>query len=380
MKRPVFNRSWLNFAKRHGSMRRRQEYFNYQLVSCRKYMNKVSLIAAAFNQILLIPDMMFVNNMTGKLITAFLRTVFTGILILFSLYYSKARVFHSFYRLVSAVEFLDILLFLFITEQYGQPNFMIQVSGLYVILLSIFFFPNRYRNMLILSFLVMAAFLALAWRETGGFNANELFVSILYFLATILICSIFALGRDRQQYREFIVKNRLMKMSYTDQLTKVSNRNKLLAEFAKWQKKCKEQGQSFCMALFDIDQFKSINDRFGHTMADDVLVELAKTIRPHLRSTDLLVRWGGDEFVILLPQTTRKDAVKVLNRIRFTVENKQFVGKIHITCSFGLADTEGDATLETMLQQADNLMYEGKKQGGNRVIFQEVGAALQSDA
>lgn len=377
MEKPAMNRIRIKSAKHNGRLRR-QAYFNYKLVSCRKYMFRVCLVCAAFNQLLLLPDLFFVSNSANKLFVILLRSVFTAFLALFSLYYARARAFRSFYRIVSAVEFLNILLFLFVTSQYDQSALLLQGAGLYVILLIIFLLPNQYKNMLALSFFAIISFLLLAWKKRIGLTANELITSSIYFAATILICSIFARGRDHQQYCEFVTKNHLMKMSYTDQLTKVPNRNKLFTEFAKWERICRKKGEPLSLSLFDIDQFKSINDRFGHILADRVLVELAGVIRPCLRPSDLLVRWGGDEFVILLPQTDLQDAARILDHIRLSVDRKKFAENIHITLSFGVAEMQKDSTLDSIIQQADDLMYESKKQGGNKVTYRKTNAPVFS--
>lgn len=373
MEKPALNRIRMKSAKQSGNPRR-QAYFNYQLVSCRKYLNKVCLACAAFNQLLLIPDLLFVSNTASMLLVIVLRTAFTVLLVFFSLYYSRARAFRSFHRIVSGVEFLGILLFMFATAQYDRSALLSQAAGLYVILLTIFLLPNKYKYMIALSVFAITTFLLLAWKKRSGLNANEMLTSIIYFAAAIFICSIFARGRDRQQYCEFVTKNHLLKMSYTDMLTKVPNRNKLFTEFAKWEKICLRKGEPLSLSLFDIDQFKSINDKFGHTIADRVLVELADVIRLYLRPTDLLVRWGGDEFVILLPQTDLQEAARVLNHIRSAVDRKQFSEQIHITLSFGVAEMKEGSTLDSIIRQADDLMYEGKKQGGNKVTYRKTNA------
>ncbi|WP_411675856.1 GGDEF domain-containing protein [Caproicibacter sp.] len=350
---------------------RRTAYFNYQLISSRKYINQVCLAVGVFNEALLIPDSIFVKSPMSKLLIVLFRTLFTGLLVLFSLYCSRARGYRSFYRCTTGMELLAVAIFLFVLVQYDPPNFMVQAAGLYILLLAFFLVPNRYRNMLAVSTVGMAGFLYFSWRKLGGLSIDELMAAVIYFAATVLICSIFALGRDRQQYGEFLSKAQLMKLSYTDQLTRASSRNRLFSEFARWQKICLGRQRPLSLSLFDIDRFKSVNDQFGHSIADRVLAELADVIRAHLRSSDLLVRWGGDEFVILFPETDRNKAAGILNRVRYAIEKKRFAGKIHITCSFGLAEMEEGSTLDSMVQKADDLMYSAKKQGGNRVEIRE---------
>ncbi|QAT49171.1 GGDEF domain-containing protein [Caproiciproducens sp. NJN-50] len=371
MKKTAFGHVRLLSADHNGKSERGQAYFNYQLLSCRRYMNKICLAVGIFNELLLIPDLLFIASGTGRTLIVLFRTVFTALLILFSMYYSGNRGFRSFYRMTTAAELLAVALFLFVMVQYDPPDFMIQASGLYIIVLAVFLFPNRYRNMLLVSVLGISGFLFFSWRKLGRLDPNEMTASIIYFSATVLICSIFALGRNKQQYREFLTKTRLLEMSYTDQLTKASSRNRLFSEFARWQKICRRQREPLSLSLFDIDQFKSVNDRFGHTVADHVLVELAGMIRAILPDSNLLVRWGGDEFVVLLPATSLEEAVRILETVRSAVEKKCFTREIKITCSFGVAQMEENSTLDSLIHEADDRMYEGKKRGGNRVEYGE---------
>lgn len=367
MKKTAFGRVRLISANHGGRLGRGQPYFNYQLLSCRSYTNKICLAAGIFNELLLIPDLLFVTNGTGRILIILFRTAFTALLVLFSLYYSRNKKFRYFYHIATAAELLAVSLFLFVMVQYQPPNFMIQAMGLYIIILAVFIFPNRYWNMLLVSVCGISGFLFLSWWKLGRLNPEELTASVIYFLATVMICSIFALGRNRQQYREFLAKTRLIEMSYTDQLTKVSSRNRLFSEFARWKRVCGRRHRPISLSLFDIDRFKSVNDRYGHMAADHVLVELAGLVQSHLRSADLLVRWGGDEFVILLPGMNLENAARILESIRGAVEKKYFTGEIRITCSFGAAQLEEDSTLDSLIRKADDRMYAGKKQGGNRV-------------
>jgi len=369
MKKPAFKHAGLFSATHDGKSERSQAYFHYQLLSCRRYLNKICLAVGIFNELLLIPDLLLIADGTGKNLIVLFRTAYTAFLILFSMYDSGSRGFRSFYRVITFAELLAVGLFLFVMVQYDPPNFMIQAAGLYVIMLAVFLVPNRYRNMLFVAIFGISGFLFFSWRKLGRLNPDELTASMIYFGVTILICSIFALGRDRQQYQEFLTKTRLIKMSYTDQLTKASSRNRLFSEFAKCQKTCMRLCQPLSLSLFDIDRFKSVNDRFGHTAADHVLADLVDLIQTRLRSEDLLVRWGGDEFVILLPATNLENAAKILEGIRSAVEKKCFVREIKITCSFGVAQMEENSTLDSLIREADDRMYEGKNRGGNRVEY-----------
>ncbi|MCE5335009.1 MAG: diguanylate cyclase [Desulfobacteraceae bacterium] len=128
---------------------------------------------------------------------------------------------------------------------------------------------------------------------------------------------------------------------------------------------------NFSMLLFDIDHFKSINDQFGHWAGDKCLKEIMKRIKPILRETDFVARWGGDEFVILFPGTDRESAAMVAERIRKSIENTRFIYRgqeISLTASIGLTEVQpADQSQEMLFNRVDKAMYKAKENGRNTV-------------
>ena len=126
----------------------------------------------------------------------------------------------------------------------------------------------------------------------------------------------------------------------------------------------------FC--CFDIDHFKSINDQYGHWAGDKCLKEIIKRIKPILRETDFLARWGGEEFIILFPGTDIENATGVAERLRKTIENTRFLyhkQEIGITVSIGVTQAQAsDHGQESIFNRVDKAMYEAKKKGRNRVV------------
>jgi diguanylate cyclase (GGDEF)-like protein/PAS domain S-box-containing protein len=131
-----------------------------------------------------------------------------------------------------------------------------------------------------------------------------------------------------------------------------------------------------CGVIFlDIDKFKEINDHLGHAAGDRALCMLADTLRANLRATDLVGRWGGDEFVIILPDASMESLVGVAHKLRSLVERSQFNWKgpdgdehaVQITISVGATLVTPEDTLETLVQRADQLMYQSKGMGRNKV-------------
>lgn len=129
----------------------------------------------------------------------------------------------------------------------------------------------------------------------------------------------------------------------------------------------KRYGHPLCLMVFDIDFFKKINDRYGHGTGDQVLIELAANIRTFLRASDSLTRWGGEEFVVLCPNTTRSKASLLAERLRNRIACTNFPEVEHITVSIGVAECLPEETWEQWFKRADAALYQAKSAGRNQV-------------
>jgi len=126
--------------------------------------------------------------------------------------------------------------------------------------------------------------------------------------------------------------------------------------------------QPLSLIIFDIDFFKKINDTYGHLAGDKVLQEVAEVVRQNIRKSEYFVRWGGEEFIVLLPGTGLQSAQMVAEKIRRAVEEHAFDEVGRVTCSFGVTQLHPDDTIATFLQRADEALYEAKRGGRNRVV------------
>ncbi len=123
------------------------------------------------------------------------------------------------------------------------------------------------------------------------------------------------------------------------------------------------------LIVFDLDDFKFINDQFGHSVGDEVLKRVAEAVRKHLRRSDLFVRWGGEEFLVVLPYTDLKGAVKVAEKLRKTIEELKFpIKDLRVTASFGVTELEQGEEFLKAFERADKALYEAKNKGKNRVV------------
>ncbi len=162
-------------------------------------------------------------------------------------------------------------------------------------------------------------------------------------------------------------REELEKLCVTDFLTNTYNRRYFIEKLEDEIERAKRTGREFSLAMLDIDRFKSVNDRFGHSVGDLVLKNIADLIKKRIRSVDCLARWGGEEFVILLVDTPIERAYGILEELRLGISKIKIQGVDSFTGSFGVAGyIEGD-TSNSIIMQADKMMYQAKADGRNCV-------------
>lgn len=212
------------------------------------------------------------------------------------------------------------------------------------------------------------------WKKTQKHRNNmsrqlgrdvEIRVALLDFLSTQNFKIDHLMLVSRERYREAWTN------AYRDPLTKLYNRRYLLEFMKKEIEKSKRYHLSFSLCFIDLDHFKAINDRYGHIIGAMVLEKSAKLIQKISRESDLVARFGGEEFVLLMPQTSGQMAYKVAERIRLAfhqnnIEDPIFSG---VTMSGGVLTCPHDAdNLTQILEYADQALYEAKGRGRDRII------------
>ncbi|MDQ7039137.1 MAG: sensor domain-containing diguanylate cyclase [Aquificota bacterium] len=171
--------------------------------------------------------------------------------------------------------------------------------------------------------------------------------------------------------REEMRIKKLFERAIRDPLTGLYNRYFLEEQGRVEIERAKRYGHPISLIMFDLDDFKRINDTYGHQEGDRVLIKFAKILKSKVRNTDMPVRYGGEEFIVLLPNTAPNEALIVAERIREFMENTVFrfgTEEIRITVSAGIASCDlRNCSLEELIYRADKAMYEAKRKGKNRV-------------
>jgi len=204
--------------------------------------------------------------------------------------------------------------------------------------------------------------------------ANKVFAGLLIGIALVLSeyrhRSMMHMLRGAARYGEL--------RATTDELTGVFNRRPVIAQLSEWA----ERGRgNYAIALIDLDHFKNINDEFGHDCGDATIQSVAETLRKHFRDSDMVSRWGGDEFLVLMPGVRHADLEPILERLRqaVTLAHTRCHGSAHtVTVSIGAAMGALGQTPDECIAAADHALYRAKEEGRNRVVT--VGTARPTSA
>ncbi|MGM0623068.1 MAG: diguanylate cyclase [Campylobacterota bacterium] len=155
--------------------------------------------------------------------------------------------------------------------------------------------------------------------------------------------------------------------AFFDALTGIANRAKFERTFHGELKRFQRYDNTFSVAIMDIDHFKDFNDNYGHLVGDEMLIAIANMISGHIREFDTFARWGGEEFILLMPQTQAQDAVKVCDNLRKKIHTIKHEIAGSITMSFGVSEvTKGD-TLNSLFKRCDKALYQAKNSGRDKV-------------
>ncbi len=204
-------------------------------------------------------------------------------------------------------------------------------------------------------------------------TAFEITVALL-FLATSIYCGL-VFEKVRRNRREMqTLRKELAELAGTDPLTGLPNRRRIRETLPGELERIRRHGGHCTIVMLDVDHFKAYNDRFGHQAGDSALRQLADLLRKHLRGSDLAIRFGGEEFSLIMPDTSAADAFRVVDRLRSLIESHSFSSEGKepeagsLTVSAGLSTCPEDGSdYEMLLRKADDALYRAKRMGRNRV-------------
>lgn len=203
----------------------------------------------------------------------------------------------------------------------------------------------------------------------------EAITGLTFLLAMFGYCVLgheFSLMRNRlseSNDKLQVALEKISELAITDELTGLYNRRHLLKVLEQQRALANREGTPFVLAFIDLDNFKNVNDEFGHAVGDDVLRQFSAVLQDSIREVDLVARYGGEEFVILLNGVGIDTAAIVVERIRLIVEQRSFSKTdLHITMSVGITEHQAPEMVADTLARADKLLYVAKQEGRNRIV------------
>jgi diguanylate cyclase (GGDEF)-like protein len=274
------------------------------------------------------------------------------------LIYLLVAVFGSilgFFTLPSTYEFFDIF-YNFVTLPF-----------LTIFMVYFFFKGNKETKIITFSFFIISLYWIYSTLIAAGLVPWEEYpADVAVFLCLILLSYSMV---DKLNYTRELeeAKEELTKLSITDYLTNLYNRKEIDIILNNYESMFKRYGDAFSIILLDLDNFKNINDTYGHLIGDKVLIEIADILRTMTRKTDIVGRWGGEEFIIICPKTDSGEAFILAEKLREKISSYNFETVGNESASFGVTTYKENDSLSEFLSRADDAMYIAKTKGKNQV-------------
>ncbi|MBE6836748.1 MAG: GGDEF domain-containing protein [Ruminococcus sp.] len=289
------------------------------------------------------------------------------------------------FKFMGTTAFLEMSIHsIFATLALGW-NFGFSLYLICVIPLAFYIPYKRIRTSFIMSLIAVALFTLLkfyasseAFEAYRGHHLSVSTVNVVYIMNSIIsftmllaLSLIYNISINRAK-RALEVKNEMLReLAYTDPLTKLSNRHSMYRSLHKSFIRAESEGTAFSIILSDIDDFKIINDTYGHNSGDMVLKRIAEIFKENVPENANVCRWGGEEILVLLPDCEVEQGAEIADNLRRTIEAEIFKSgkkKFSTTMTFGVSENKGQFSVDKMISNADKNLYSGKKSGKNCVI------------
>jgi len=204
------------------------------------------------------------------------------------------------------------------------------------------------------------------------FTQQVLMYAVIFIAIFAIVSTYFAITNIKTSRKLKNAYNKLEQIAKTDPLTNLSNRRDMIEKIMHEQTRFSRNGNPFVLVMSDIDDFKKVNDDNGHDCGDFILETLADQMRSSVRKQDIIGRWGGEEFLMLLPETEIDGGVSLAEKIRKDIEVTSYVfnkKELNITMTFGVSVYDRPMNIDQCIKMADEALYEGKKKGKNCVVM-----------
>lgn len=331
-----------------------------------KYVRYITLISGVIYLLFFISDYLFLKDYLMIDIVVFSlipRFVVLSLAVILFVASKRIKNYNIIFNAYSVFVLLIYVQHLITVAHFSQIVLVFEVLDVVLVISGLYFIPNRWVINLFYSIMTYVLFLFVTPLNISDFTTGIGIILTIYFFWFILIVSVLLLKMNTYKRVQYGRELELEKLSQTDALTQSHNR-KACDEIIK--KLCNDNS-NFSLILFDIDDFKKINDTHGHIVGDEVLIKITSLIRENIRSRDLLARWGGEEFIVLLYGTSLQLATDLAQRLCELIASIKIQSDITVTASFGVTEYAPGDNLHSIISRADKLLYSAKANGKNEV-------------
>lgn len=346
---------------------REEKYFQDEVGPALKQIKIILLIAGFLYLSFSGADYFLVKNPVAFRLILSLRLLFLALLAYLSVKLPKLAEKNTYYRWITAYEYLFVFSFCVIYILYESPILLIQSWNVILMILGFHLIPNRWTHMLEVSLFLYVCFILITLVIYPYLPFIHFLISVFYLLIVLVFSSITAWRINRFKRCRYLDMKRIKLFSTHDMLTHVYNRFKFEQELQNGINLAKRYQTPFSLIFYDLDDFKNINDRFGHLTGDKVLRTQAQLAKSNIRVCDVFARWGGEEFCLLLPNTGIEGALDTARKMKRLISEIPFDFG-HITCSFGVTSYRDEDDKTSIILRADRMQYAAKQAGKDRIV------------
>lgn len=335
-----------------------------------KQSNNIKIIIlglGALSILFIVPDYFLITNRDCFNLIFAVRISFVILIIVLLGCLKYIKDFRIFSYCISICEIIYIMIFNFVLLMYENPDYLIQAFGVIIIIIAIFMVPNRLMYMVLLSCFAVVLFNIVSFHIFVDMGMSKFSAGVAYLSIVNILCMVMLSRESCYKRINFIINKEIIELSTRDSLTGMYNRAKFNNELDKYIDFSKRFNTPLSLAIIDLDDFKKVNDSYGHLCGDNLIIDFARLIMSNIRESDITARWGGEEFAVIMPDTNICQALIVADMLRAVVENNNFINVGRITCSIGVAEVNDFDGIDSILYRADQKMYEAKKFGKNAV-------------
>lgn len=299
-----------------------------------------------------------------------IRLISIAVMSLFYFIFGRFKSYRSCTLTITVQELFFIVSYFVIISQYHNMSFALKCMDMIIILTLYFFIPNNWLNSLIVSLALVITFAVYCKINSANFLEKSNFLAGGCYITIAFVINAFNSYRTHFYKRSQFYDNLMLKnLLNTDALTGACTRIKFDQELKEHIERTLNSNYIFSIAIFDIDNFKRINDTYGHLVGDEILSGIADIVDANKRPNDILTRWGGEEFIIVFPSTELSNAAKISERLRIKIAEAVFSIDESVTCSFGVTEYQSEDTEAALISRADKFLYDAKANGKNTIAY-----------